>query len=130
MLFQLRERDGGTSASSSGTFIAANGTPKSLQKTDFGIKVLEEWRSPHTQGLYPSSWEIRLGAPECALQVRPWLADQEIHFPSVTYWEGAVHFEGMCNGVLTLWKWICGAHRLCRQFASAVRRLGKETLPA
>src|SRR5688572_13116240 len=76
MLFQLRERDGGTSASSSGTFIAANGTPKSLQKTDFGIKVLEEWRSPHTQGLYPSSWEIRLGAPECALQVRPWLADQ------------------------------------------------------
>jgi predicted secreted hydrolase len=27
------------------------------------------------------------------------MADQELHFQTVTYWEGAVHFEGMCNGV-------------------------------
>ena len=26
------------------------------------------------------------------------MADQEIHFPAVTYWEGAVHFEGTCSG--------------------------------
>jgi predicted secreted hydrolase len=25
------------------------------------------------------------------------MADQEIHFPTVTYWEGAVRFEGTCN---------------------------------
>jgi len=24
--------------------------------------------------------------------------DQEIHFPTVTYWEGAVRFEGTCQG--------------------------------
>jgi predicted secreted hydrolase len=98
MLFQLRERSGGTSASSSGTFIAADGTSHALHKTDFEIEVLDEWRSPHTQGVYPSSWEIRLEEPECTLDVRPWMADQEIHFPEVTYWEGAVRFEGICNG--------------------------------
>jgi predicted secreted hydrolase len=99
MLFQLRERDGMTSDSSSGTFITGERATQSLQKSDFQIKVLDEWQSPHTQGVYPASWEIRLGAPECALHVRPWMADQEIHFPTVTYWEGAVRFQGSCAGV-------------------------------
>lgn len=98
MLFQLRERGGGTSDSSSGTFIATDGIPQPVQKADFEITVLDEWRSPHTQGLYPAAWEIRLNEPDCLLQVRSWMADQEIHFPTVTYWEGAVHFEGTCNG--------------------------------
>ena len=98
MLFQLRERAGGISASSSGTFIAGDGRVQSLQKTDFEIRVLQQWRSPHTQGLYPSAWDVRLADPECVLQVRPWMADQEIHFPAVTYWEGAVRFEGTCGG--------------------------------
>jgi predicted secreted hydrolase len=99
MLFQLRERDGGTSSSSSGTFVTADGKPRSIQKAEFEITVLGEWRSPHTQGVYPAAWEIRLEEPNCLLQVRPWMADQEIHFPTVTYWEGAVHFEGTCNDV-------------------------------
>lgn len=98
MLFQLRERGGGTSESSSGTFITTDGSPQPVQKRDFEITVLDEWRSPHTQGLYPSAWEIRLNKPDCVLQIRPWMADQEIHFPAVTYWEGAVRFEGTCNG--------------------------------
>ncbi len=97
MLFQLRERDGGTSDSSSGTFIPADGIPQPVQKTDFQITVLDEWRSPHTQGIYPSAWKIRLNKPNCLLEVRPWMADQELNFPTVTYWEGAVHFEGICD---------------------------------
>ena len=98
MLFQLRERGGETSDSSSGTFITEQGIPQPVQKTDFEITVLEEWRSPHTQGVYPAAWEIRLNEPDCVLEVRPWMADQELNFPTVTYWEGAVHFEGICNG--------------------------------
>lgn len=98
MLFQLRERDGGTSASSSGTFIAGSGDPSHMPDSAFGIVVLDEWRSPHTGGLYPAAWEIRLDEPDCRLDVRPWMADQEIHFPAVTYWEGAVRFEGTCEG--------------------------------
>jgi len=98
MLFQLRERGGGTSASSSGTLITTKGTPQLMQNTDFQITVLDEWRSLHTQGLYPSAWEIQLKKPNCLLEVHPWMADQEINFPTVTYWEGAVHFEGICDG--------------------------------
>jgi predicted secreted hydrolase len=101
MLFQLRERDGGTSASSSGTFIATDGTPQPVQNTDFQIAVQGEWRSPHTQGVYPAAWEVLLDKPDCLLEVHPWMADQEINFPAATYWEGAVHFEGICNGTPT-----------------------------
>ena len=98
MLFQLRERDGETSASSSGTFITTHGIPQPVQNTDFEISVLDEWRSPHTGGVYPAAWEVRLNEPNCLLEVHPWMADQEINFPAVTYWEGAVRFEGICNG--------------------------------
>src|SRR5690349_19738411 len=99
MLFQLRERSGQTSASSSGTFIAPDGTPYAFSKADFEVSVLDEWRSPHTQGLYPSAWRIQLREPDCTLNVRPWMADQEIHFSAVTYWEGAVQFDGTCTGI-------------------------------
>ena len=98
MLFQLRERGGGISESASGTFIAADGISQPLRKSDFEITVLDEWRSPHTQGVYPSSWAIRIHQPDCLLEVQPWMADQEVNFPPVTYWEGAVHFEGTCHG--------------------------------
>ncbi len=98
MLFQLRERGGKTSESSSGSFITADGGIQSLLKTDFEIGILQQWRSPHTGGVYPSAWEVQLTDPECLLQVRPWMADQELNFPAVTYWEGAVRFEGTCAG--------------------------------
>ena len=98
MLFQLRERNGQTSASSSGTFVAADGNTQAVPKSDFEIRVLDEWRSPHTQGVYPAAWEVRLKEGTCVLDIRPWMADQEIHFPAVTYWEGAVHFQGTCDG--------------------------------
>lgn len=98
MLFQLRESGGGTSDSSSGTFIHADGLTQSLQNENFSITVLEQWRSPHTGGMYPSAWQIQLDEPNCLLDIRPWMSDQEVNFPAVTYWEGAVRFEGMCDG--------------------------------
>ena len=58
MLFQLRERGGGISASSSGTFISADGTPQAFQKDDFELKVLREWHSPNTGGIYPAGLGI------------------------------------------------------------------------
>lgn len=99
MLFQMRERDGQISAASSGTFISRDGIPQPVQYDDFEIAVLDQWRSPHTDGLYPARWEIRLQEPECSLEVQPWMPDQELAFPAVTYWEGAVHFDGTCDSV-------------------------------
>ena len=98
MLFQLRERDGATSASSSGTFIDPNGNPQPFQKNNFQITILDQWRSPHTQAMYPAEWQIKVTEPNCLLKARPWMADQELNFPTVTYWEGAVYFEGACSG--------------------------------
>jgi len=98
MLFQLRESGGGTSDSSSGTFINTDGLTQSLQNKNFSITVIDQWRSPHTGGTYPSAWQIQLEEPNCELNVQPWMADQEVNFPAVTYWEGAVRFEGMCAG--------------------------------
>jgi predicted secreted hydrolase len=95
----LRERDGNTSDASSGTFITADGTTQSLHKPDFEIDVLDTWRSPHTPAVYPSSWKIRIDRFDCLLDVQPWMADQELNFPPITYWEGAVRFEGACGGV-------------------------------
>lgn len=97
MLFQLRQRDGETSTASSGTYMDMNGSSQSLKKSDFEIIVQDQWDSPHTQGTYPSAWQIKLNEPGCLLEIRPWLSDQELHFRTVTYWEGAVHFEGTCG---------------------------------
>jgi predicted secreted hydrolase len=98
MLYQLRQRDGNVSSSSSGTFISSDGRPQTIGKSDFQITVLDTWRSPHTQGTYPARWNVRLKQPDCVLEIQPWMKDQELHFPAVTYWEGAVHFEGTCDG--------------------------------
>jgi predicted secreted hydrolase len=98
MLFQLREGGGKTSASSSGTFIAVDGSSQNIQRNDFEISVLKEWHSPHTQAAYPGAWKIQLNEPDCLLEVRPWMADQEMNLATVTYWEGAVRFDGTCNG--------------------------------
>lgn len=99
MLFQLRERDGGTSETSSGTFITGPGVSQGLDQLDFTIEVLDQWRSPHTQGLYPSAWRIRIQPSDCLLEVQPWMADQELNLPPITYWEGAVRFTGTCAGL-------------------------------
>ena len=98
MLYQLRERDGRISDASSGTYVDAQGNARPIDLSDFKIDVKEEWRSPHTQAMYPSAWEIQLNQPDCLLQVSPLMADQEVHFPAVTYWEGAVQFDGTCDG--------------------------------
>lgn len=98
MLFQLRQRDGGISPSSSATFIRADGSATLLSKADFDLSITRHWRSPRTGGEYPAGWQIRLSAPDCVLDIQPWMNDQEVHFPAVTYWEGAVRFTGQCEG--------------------------------
>lgn len=99
MIFQLRERGGTTSASSSGTVIAGDGSSHTIQKNDFEISVLDAWQSPDTQAAYPSAWRIQLKEQDCLLEVHPWMEDQEMNLSAVTYWEGAVRFDGTCKGI-------------------------------
>ena len=98
MLYQLRERSGKVSDASSATFIDAQGKAHPIDLSDFKITVADRWQSPHTKAVYPAAWKIQINKPNCLLQAHPLMADQEIHFPVVTYWEGAVQFEGTCDG--------------------------------
>ena len=98
MIFQLREQSSRASEFSSGTYKEADGSSQPFLNDNFEITVLDTWRSPHTSAIYPAGWEVRVHEPACLLQVQPLMADQELHFPAVTYWEGAVRFEGTCAG--------------------------------
>jgi predicted secreted hydrolase len=96
MLYALRRRDGGVDAASGGTWLAPDGTIRTLGASDYRIEVLDRWQSPRG-GTYPARW--RLDVPPLALdvEVRPVLANQEVGL-ATRYWEGAVDFEGTRAG--------------------------------
>lgn len=97
MLYQLRNQDGSVDPYSSGTIIAPDGTSRTLTPQDFSIQVNQTWKSPHSGGVYPSSWTISVPAAGIRLDVEPLLADQELNL-SFTYWEGAVRLRGEAGG--------------------------------
>ncbi|MGD8517910.1 MAG: lipocalin-like domain-containing protein [Anaerolineae bacterium] len=93
MVFQLRTEDGGIDPYSSGTFIAPDGATRTLDRSEFEIRVTDTWRSPHTGAVYPAGWTIAVPAVELELEIEPYIADQELTV-SYAYWEGAVWIEG------------------------------------
>lgn len=97
MVYALRREDGSMDAFSSGLFIDADGATRRIAKEDFQIQVEDTWQSPHSKGIYPSRWQVRVPSIGMVLQVTPQVADQELNV-SVIYWEGAVQVRGSRNG--------------------------------
>jgi predicted secreted hydrolase len=97
MVFQIRKGDGTIDAFSSGTLIGPDGEKRHLSLHDFDIDVKSTWRSPHTGVSYPSRWTVQVPGAALALDIEPYLADQELNL-SYAYWEGAVQFEGQRAG--------------------------------
>jgi predicted secreted hydrolase len=97
MVFQLRREDGTEDPFSSGTFVAADGSTRTLEHDAFEIRVEETWRSPRTGATYPAQWTIIVPDMDLTLRVEPRLADQELNL-SYAYWEGAVRIQGMHAG--------------------------------
>jgi predicted secreted hydrolase len=97
MVFQLRRADGKPDGFSSGSVVAADGSSRTLAPGEFTITPTDEWRSPHTGGVYPSGWRVTVPSAGLDLMVTPHLEDQEMLL-SFTYWEGAVEVTGMANG--------------------------------
>jgi predicted secreted hydrolase len=93
MLFEIRERDGGTAPESSGSFVDEAGEVTRIDRDEFVVEVLDHWRSPRTGALYPSRWRVRVPALALDLTVTPAIADQELS-TFVRYWEGAVDVDG------------------------------------
>jgi predicted secreted hydrolase len=98
MLYRLRERDGGTTPQSSGSFIDARGSIRHVVLSDFSIVARGSWRSPHTNAVYPSGWIVRVaGIGQFSLV--PVMRDQELADPTGTsYWEGAVDVRDARTG--------------------------------
>ncbi len=101
MLYVIRKTDGRPDPHSAGTFVGAGGRTLRLKQADFGVEVLDRWKSPRDPGIYPIAWRLR--APEIGLDVtvRAAFPDQELDTRKstrVTYWEGAVFAEGAVSG--------------------------------
>jgi len=56
------------------------------------------WKSPHTGGLYPSSWDVKIPSQKLELTLTPKLSDQELLLSPFAYWEGAVRGAGLKSG--------------------------------
>ncbi len=59
------------------------------------------WRSPHTRGIYPSGWIVRIPSLRATLHVTPTVRDQELAVPSQargSYWEGSGTIKGSYGG--------------------------------
>jgi len=98
MMFQIRRADGSVDPFASGTLVAPDGTTRRLSRDDFQIAVGATWRSPRSGAMYPDAWTIKVPSADLSLDIKPYLADQELNL-SFTYWEGAVQISGEHAGL-------------------------------
>ncbi len=97
MVYQVRQHSGRIHPLSSGTLVAADGTPQTLTSADFQIEALQTWRSPTDGTVYPAKWRLRIPGEAIDLTITPYMADQEMH-TLIRYWEGAVRAQGTIQG--------------------------------
>jgi predicted secreted hydrolase len=91
MIFTIRNAVGKT-VFTSGTLRESSGTTHDLK--DLELTAESHWKSPHTGGLYPSAWHLKLPSQKLELSLVPKIADQELVIPPFAYWEGAVRGGG------------------------------------
>jgi len=96
MFFRLRTTDGGVDPFSSGSWVEAGGSYRTLAPGEVEITPKKQWQSPRG-GLYPVSWQLTSESLGIELEISARLEDQE-HRQSVAYWEGTVSLRGEVNG--------------------------------
>lgn len=99
MIYQLRQKTGDISPSSSGTFISADGSSKHLCRSDFSLAAEKQrWKSPNTGISYPLWWRLKVKKPRfLELILRPKMVSQEMKTAGTTgtiYWEGGITATG------------------------------------
>lgn len=95
-VFDVRDPKGNTRAAS---VLAANGRLLTLKKVTF--TPLGTWKSPHTGGVYPSGFLLKIPAVKARLRVVPTVKDQELWLASQhrgSYWEGSATVTGTWRG--------------------------------
>lgn len=98
MIYKIRKADGTYEPSSSGTFIAADGSREHLPGAGVNVQTTGTWKSTQSGAVYPSGWTIRIPYRKISINVVPVVQDQELATQAttgITYWEGAVRLEGL-----------------------------------
>ena len=98
MLYRMRLENGEVEPSSSGTWIAPDGTTTHLRASDFQMTPTAFWKSKASGGQYPIGWRIMLPGQRAEFTVRAALEDQELKLGPITYWEGAIDAAGTRDG--------------------------------
>jgi predicted secreted hydrolase len=97
MIYLLRNKQGGYSGASAGSFVDASGGVTHLERDGIEVEVLAHWESPHSEKRYPAKWRLTLPSLGLSLLVTPNMADQEMLTPESalpSYWEGSVSAVG------------------------------------
>jgi predicted secreted hydrolase len=94
MLYQMRLREGGIDPTSSGTFVAADGSSRHLRSTDYSLTPRRFWTSKATGGRYPIAWDLAVPALDLRVEVTTPLERQELEIAPIAYWEGMIDAKG------------------------------------
>jgi predicted secreted hydrolase len=98
MLYQMRLSNGAIDPISSGTFVRDDGTSVSLTSADFQMAPEFFWKSPVTRANYPIGWSVAVTKEQLEFRIEPVLANQELVFSPLIYWEGAFDLIGTGAG--------------------------------
>jgi len=100
MDYRLRRRDGTLTPESSGSLVDPRGNVRFLRAGDVLVTASGTWKSPHTGGVYPSGWRVRVPSARIDVVLVPVLRDQELANTAggVSYWEGDVDVNDATTG--------------------------------
>lgn len=98
MFYRMRLANGGVEPSSSGTWIAADGTATHLRASDFQMTPTIFWKSKASNAQYPIGWRIMLPGQRADFTIQAALENQELKLGAITYWEGAIDANGTRDG--------------------------------
>ena len=98
MLYRMRLANGQADPSSSGTWIAPDGTATHLRSSDFQMAPAAFWKSEANGAQYPVGWRITIPGQRAEFTVQAAVEDQELALEAITYWEGAIDANGSREG--------------------------------
>jgi predicted secreted hydrolase len=101
MLCMIRQSNGTYEPASIGTLVDAQGNSKHLDITQFSVTATNSWTSAKSGGTYPMGWFVSVPEEDLSLNISTRVKNQELNTAApigLTYWEGAVHLEGMSKG--------------------------------
>jgi predicted secreted hydrolase len=99
MLYRMRLKNGDEDPASSGTWTRKDGTVVYLKAGDFKLTPLKWWKSGETAANYPIQWRLEIPRLKMELEISTPMEEQELHLPTITYWEGLTHATGRAGGL-------------------------------